>query len=144
MIGALVVASFTMAQDRIPGVGFGAIVVLGLTVVAEIVEFDIPIDDQPLGRILQPRYPQAEVPLRIGDRQLLASLVFAEFGDVFPGEGIPVVAPERSEQLERSAPPGTPAVGAAFIGFRGRDIQDAREFALVLHWPEIRLATRAQ
>ena len=121
-------------------------VVLDLEVLAQIVEVDITVDHQPFGDILQPRHPQPEVTLGIGDGQLLASLLLAIFGDIFPRERIAVLAPEGAEELEGSAPPRALAVGATFIGLRGRDIQDARKFAFVfvLHRAWIRLPTHAQ
>jgi hypothetical protein len=42
-----------------------------------------------------------------------------------------MLALKGAEQLEGSAPPRALAVGIAFIRLRGRDVQDAREFALV-------------
>ena len=71
------------------------------------------------------------MPLRIGDRELLASFLLAIFGDIFARECIAVLVPEGAEELEGSAPPRALAVGASFIDLRGRDVQDAREFALV-------------
>ena len=103
--------------------------VLDLEVLAQIVYVDITVDHQPFGDILQPRHPQPEVTLGVGDGQLLPSLLLAIFGDIFPRERIAVLAPEGAEELEGSAPPRALAVGASFIGLRGRDIQDARKFA---------------
>jgi DNA-binding transcriptional LysR family regulator len=60
------------------------------------------------------------------------SFLFAILGDVFPCESIAVLAPESAEELERSAPPWPFAIRASSIGLRGRDVQDAPKFALLL------------
>ena len=147
MVGAFVVARVTRSVDRVAGIGIGAVLVVpDLEVVAKIVYVDIAIDHQALGEILQPRHPQPKMPLGVGDRQFLSSFLLAIFGDIFPREGIGVPAPEGAEKLEGSAPPRAPALGTPFIGLRGRNVQDARKFALVfvLHRAWIRLPTHAQ
>ena len=146
MVGALVIAGVTRTMDRVAGVGFGTeILVLDLEVLAQIVDVDITVDHQALGDIFQPRHPQPEVTLGVGDGQLLSGLLLAIFGDIFAREGIALLAPEGAEELNGSAPPRALAVGATFIGLRGRDIQDARKFAfvLMLHRAWIRLPTPA-
>src|SRR5262249_37555482 len=87
---------------------------------------------QALREIFQSRHSQSEVPLGVRDRKLLACLLLAIFGDVFPLKGMAVPAPERAEEFDRSPPPRAPAVGIAVIGLRRRNVQDARKFALVL------------
>ena len=54
-------------------------------VVAEIIELDVAIDHQAFGHVLQSGHAQPEVPLRIGDRKLLARLLLAVLRDIFPG-----------------------------------------------------------
>jgi hypothetical protein len=55
-------------MDRIAGVGLGAVFVfLCLEVVAQVTDFDVTVDHEALGHILQTRHPQSEMPLRIGD-----------------------------------------------------------------------------
>jgi putative transposase len=132
MVGALVIAGVAWSVDRVAGVGIDTELVLDLEVLAQVVDVDITVNHQPFGDIFQPRHPQPKMTLGIGDRQLLARLLLAIFGDIFTRERIAVLAPEGDEQLERPAPPRALAVGAAFIGLRRRDIQDARKFTLVL------------
>jgi hypothetical protein len=121
-------------------------VVLDVKVIAQVAYVDITIDHQALGEILQPRHPEAKVPLGIGDGELLPSLLLAIFRDVFARKGMALLAPEGSKELESSPPPRALAVGAAFVGLRRRDVQDARKFAhvIVLHRALIRRATQAQ
>jgi hypothetical protein len=132
--------------DRVAGVGLGTeIAVLNLEVVPEIVYVDITDDHQTFGYILQPRHPQPEVPLGVGDGQLFPGLLLAILGDIFARERVAMFALEGAEELEGSAPPRALAVGASFIGLRRCDAQDARKFALVivLHRAWIRLPTHA-
>jgi len=71
------------------------------------------------------------VPLGVGDRQLFPGLLLAILGDIFPRQRVAMFALEGAEELEGSAPPRALGVGTSFIGLRGRDVQDARELALV-------------
>jgi hypothetical protein len=89
---------------------------------------------------------QSEVPLRVGDRQLLSRLAVAVLGDGLPREGIAVLAPECAEEIERSPPPCALAVRSTLVGLRRRNVQDARKLALVfvLHRAWIRPPTHAQ
>jgi hypothetical protein len=62
------------------------------------------------------------VPLRVSDRQLLASLLPAVLGDISLREGIAVLAPVGAEELEGSAPPRALPLGATVIGARGWNV----------------------
>src|SRR5262245_57843378 len=147
MVGALMVARVAQAMDREAGVGLGSVLVLlELEIIAQIVELDVTVDDKPLGEILQPRHAQAEMPFRVGDGQLLARLLLAVFGHVFARENVAVLASERAEEVDRSAPPGALAIGTSLVSWRRRHAQDARKlgFVLVLHRVWIQIATHAQ
>src|SRR5262249_21856502 len=131
-------ARVAQTVNRVAGIGLRPVLVfLDLEVVAQIVDFDVSVDHQAFGEVLQPRYPQAEVALRIGDRQLISSLPTAMLGDVLAREGIAVLAPEGAEELQGSPPPAALASRASLVGLRWRHVQDARKFTLVLHRPWI-------
>jgi len=72
---------------------------------AKIVYFDVAVDHQALGEILQPRHPEPKVSLGVGDRQRLSGFLLTIFGDIFPREGMSMLVPEGAEELEGSAPP---------------------------------------
>ena len=113
MVGALVIAGVTWSVDRVAGVGLGPeFLGLDLEVLPQVIDLDVTVDHQALGHILQTRYPQPEMTLGVGDRQLLSSLLLAIFGDIFARERIAMLAPEGAEELKGSAPPRALAVGA--------------------------------
>jgi hypothetical protein len=57
---------------------------LTLEVAAQVIDLDVAIDHQAFGPILHPRHAQPDVPLRIGDGQLLPQLAVAVLGQVPP------------------------------------------------------------
>ena len=133
MVGPLVIAGVALTVDRVAGVGLASeLVVPNLEVFAQIVDINVTVDNQALCQVIQPRHPQRQVTLGVGDRQLLSSLLLAIFGDIFPREDITVLAMEGTDKLERSAPPPTLAIGISFISSGQRNVQDARKFAIVL------------
>lgn len=146
MIGPLVAAGIAQTVDRVSGVGLSSVFVfLELEVIAQIIEFDVPVDNQASREIVQSRHPQSEVPLRVRNGQFLARLPLAKFGNVFPRESFAVLALKTSEEFDGSPPPRALAASTPVIGLRRRKVQDARKFAIVfmLHRAWFRLTTHA-
>jgi hypothetical protein len=146
MVGPLVVAGIAQTVNRVSGVGLSSVFVfLELEVIAQIIEFDVPVDDQASREIVQPRHPQSEVPLWVRNGQFLARLPLAKFGNVFPREGFAVLALKTAEEFDGSPPPRALAASTPVIGLRRRKVQDARKFAIVfmLHRAWFRLTTHA-
>jgi hypothetical protein len=134
-------------MNRIAGVGLGSVLILlELEVIAQIVELDVTVDDEPFGEILQPGNTQAEMSFGVGDGQLRASLLLAVFGYVFSCKNVTMLAFEGAEEVERPPPPRALAIATSLVSLRRRDAQDARKLGLVLvlHRVWIRIATHAQ
>ena len=67
-IQPLMAARFAQTVDGVAGVGRATVVVfLDFEVIAQIIEFDVTVNHQAFGEVVQPRHPKSEVPLGVGD-----------------------------------------------------------------------------